>query len=261
MKISHEIPKQLFDAHREINDYPYVLAHLLMEGSQFFDHEYADFYKRTLPNYEFSILDNSLFELGYPVEKEVLHKLAQEYKPSHLIVPDHLRDADKTFESFNEYVSVYGQPLSYNLIGVIQGKDFDASVKLCENYLTSGACDIIAIPYNCESDYDVTSRPRLVDFLISNFGSNALQNRIHLLGCLNPLEYKLYSSEALLTIHSTDTSCPIVTGWNGIPLHDYGYKGDKPKEKLAENLDISLSGGQINLIKQNISIFRSYVSR
>jgi len=39
--ISHEIPKQLFPIHDIINDYPYVLGHLLN-----LDKEYAAFFIR-----------------------------------------------------------------------------------------------------------------------------------------------------------------------------------------------------------------------
>jgi len=62
--ISHEIPKALFPQHHFVNDYPYLLCHLLHFGGPHFDPAYATFYKEIVKEYEYSILDNSAFELG-----------------------------------------------------------------------------------------------------------------------------------------------------------------------------------------------------
>ena len=75
--ISHEIPKALFDRHDEVSDYPYVLGHLLS-----LDTEYADFYKQKIERAEYSILDNSAFELGKSIPMEELYELGKEYLPT-----------------------------------------------------------------------------------------------------------------------------------------------------------------------------------
>lgn len=259
IKISHEIPKTLFEVHDLINDYPYVLAHLLMKDTIHYDETYSIFYKDKLKDQEFSILDNSAFELEKPIDSYILHELGEQYNPTHVIVPDFLRETHLTIKSFQEYCDLY--PIrSYKLIGVLQGKNIEENIECCDFYLNKieDKPDIIAIPFDCESNYDVTSRVRLVDKLKERFGSQVLR-KFHLLGCLNPLEYKLYSEESRQTVFSTDTSCPIVTGWSGIELHSYGYTGNKPKDKLAENLDIPLSSEQLRLINKNIKTFRTYV--
>ena len=59
-------------------------------------------------------------------------------------------------------------------------------------------------------------------------------------------------------IYSVDTSSPIITGWNGIKYGDYGYSQGKPKEKLADSLDIELSYDQIQDIIYNVKKFKQY---
>lgn len=259
IKISHEIPKQLFNRHDLINDYPYVLAHLLMSNTKHYDRDYAEFYKEKLENRDFSILDNSAFELEKPIDGDVLHALGQEYRPTHVIVPDFLRDIKSTIESFNEYSEKY-KDRNYDLIGVLQGKSIQENIICCDLYLNQVKYkpSIIAIPFDCESNYDVTSRVRLIDELCETLGDQII-GKFHLLGLLNPLEYKLYSEKSKKAIFSVDTSCPIITGWSGIDLHKYGYTGSKPKDKLAENLDIVLDFDQLERIFNNIKTFKGYV--
>ena len=96
MLVSHEIPKQLFPSHDFISDYPYVLAHLLMEDTKHYDKEYAEFYKNKLKEEEYSILDNSCYELGDSIDYKILYELGEQYKPSHLILPDCLHEMQIT---------------------------------------------------------------------------------------------------------------------------------------------------------------------
>jgi len=231
-----------------------------MKDTKHYDSEYASFYREKLKDQKFSILDNSAFELEKPIDSVILDKLGEEYQPTHVIVPDFLRETDLTLKSFNEYANRYSDR-SYDLIGVLQGKNIEENIECCDFYLNTrpeNRPSIIAIPFDCESNYDVTSRVRLVDRLEQKFG-HRVHGKFHLLGCLNPLEYKLYNKSSRRTIFSTDTSCPIITGWSGIELHSYGYQGGKPKDKLAENLDIVLSSEQLELISKNVKTFQTYV--
>ena len=58
--ISHEVPIELFKYHGFINDYPYLLGHLLDSNSTSYNKEYADFYKDAISHFNYSILDNCL---------------------------------------------------------------------------------------------------------------------------------------------------------------------------------------------------------
>jgi len=262
--ISHEIPKQLFPIHDIINDYPYVLGHLLN-----LDKEYAAFYKKKLETARFSILDNSAFELGKSIPFEELYDLSQEYKPTHLVLPDVVNDYEKTKSNAIEYIDTYqdwhNNTLQY--IGVCQGSSFEQIAECIDLYIMKGV-DIIALPFDLikESEW-VTVRYRFLKWWIKNYYNtsndwySSRNIKFHLLGCQNPIEFALYKDNPIIQklIHSLDTSSPIINGWVGNKFLEDGLIGEKPKAKLADNLDIKLSDEQLELISYNVRKFKSYV--
>lgn len=258
VKISHEIPKQLFPFHGLINDYPYVLGHLLHQ-----DQEYADFYKEKLKSSTYSILDNSAFELGQSIPGDELYELGEEYVPTHLVLPDKVNDYQQTMENAVEYLGKYrSNTLKY--IGVCQGDTFN-QIADCIDFYTEKDVDIIALPFDLVPDSDyVTVRFRFLNWWYANrYKHTGRLHRFHLLGCQNPVEFQLYKynqAHIIKHIYSLDTSSPIINGWVGNKLGPNGLTVPKPKDKLADNLDIKLSQEQINLIFENIQTFRSYVN-
>jgi hypothetical protein len=256
--ISHEIPKALFNRHDEVSDYPYVLGHLLS-----LDTEYADFYKEKLKTAEYSILDNSAFELGKSIPMEELYELGKEYNPTHLVLPDVVNNHKQTLDNAKEYLAnfkVEGQ----QYIGVCQGDTFE-EIADCIDYYLRERVDIIALPFDLveKSDY-VTVRFRFLNWWYDNrFNMGIGKPKFHLLGCQNPVEFILINSLNIVLrnlIYSLDTSSPVINGWEGNKLGPHGLIEPKPKVKLADNLDIKLSENQIDLIFRNIKTFRSYVS-
>jgi len=88
--------------------------------------------------------------------------------------------------------------------------------------------------------------------------------KFHLLGCQNPVEFLLYKynqTHLHRYLYSLDTSSPIVNGWTGNKLGPNGLTSLKPKDKLADNLDIKLTKEQIDLIFENVKTFRTYVNK
>ena len=256
--ISHEIPKQLFPIHDIINDYPYVLGHLLN-----LDKDYADFYKKKLENAPFSILDNSAFELGKSIPFEELYQLSVEYKPTHLVLPDVVNDFKKTIDNAKEYINTFQQNTEY--IGVCQGESFE-EIAECIDFYRNRSTDIIALPFDLIKDSEwVTVRYRFLKWWIKkHYMENPEYYRdikIHLLGCQNPIEFTLYKDNVIMQklIYSLDTSSPIINGWFGNKFLEDGLITYKPKAKLADNLDIKLSEEQLELISYNIRKFKSYV--
>jgi hypothetical protein len=259
--ISHEIPKQLFPIHDIINDYPYVLGHLLN-----LDKEYAAFYKKKLETAPFSILDNSAFELGESIGFEELYNLSKEYKPTHLVLPDVVNDYERTKSNAIEYLKEYrddDDTLKY--IGVCQGDSFE-DIADCIDLYTIQKVDIIALPFDLIKDSEwVTVRFRFLKWWIKKYYNTSpgfYDNiKFHLLGCQNPIEFALFKDNPIMEklIFSLDTSSPIINGWVGNKFLEDGLVGEKPKAKLADNLDIKLNDEQLELISFNIRKFKSYV--
>jgi hypothetical protein len=277
-KISHEIPKALFQQHHFINDYPYLLAHLLHPSLQYYDKEYALFYKQIVKEYDYSILDNSAFELGDSIDLDILYTTGEEYKPTHLILPDCLHNSKITKERAENYLAKYADKSTPKFIGVIQGETLQEFLDMYEFYLELADVDIVAIPFNfytreqfaktlsfkinsedLETWYK-THRVSLVERLLKTYNYN-LPKKLHLLGCFTPNEFMFYNAEELSNINSVDTSAPIIYGWNQIifPFNGLDYNITKPKEKLAENLDIKLNNKQLNCIATNVRMFRTFL--
>lgn len=259
IRISHEIPKQLFPYHSLINDYPYVLGHLLHK-----DKEYTDFYRHALKAATYSILDNSAFELGESIPMEHLYELGKEFKPTHLVLPDKVHDHKKTLENAVEYLNKYKQD-GLDYIGVCQGDTFD-QIADCIDFYTDKNVDIIALPFDLirDSDY-ITVRFRFLNWWYANRFTYRRSGsfKFHLLGCQNPVEFQLfkYNQEHITKyLYSLDTSSPIINGWKGNLLGENGTTAEKPKDKLADNLDMKLNDEQVDLIFKNIKTFGSYVT-
>jgi len=258
IKISHEIPKALFDRHDSISDYPYVLGHLLN-----LDTEYADFYKQKLQTVDYSILDNSAFELGKSIPMEELYELGREYNPTHLVLPDVVNDHNQTLDNAKEYLARYGED-KQKLIGVCQGDTFE-QIADCIDFYMQKDVDIIALPFDLVKDSDyITVRFRFLNWWYSNrFKFTGRTPKFHLLGCQNPVEFSLFKynqKHISRFIYSLDTSSPVINGWIGNELGPHGLIVPKPKAKLADNLDITLTQDQVDLIYKNVKTFRQYVN-
>ena len=261
--ISHEIPKGLFPVHDLINDYPYVLAHLIGH-----DKEYTDFYVRKCKEATFSILDNSAFELGKSVDFEGLIEAAELVKPTHVVVPDWVNDCDKTLEFLKAFLSFlehrYGNLYSvpFKLITVIQGKNMGELYK-CLNEITyqkkkCPAIDIVAMPFDTIPGTDYHNIRYIVfQHMKAVIKDNYL--KVHLLGLQNYSEYQLYTAEDKELIWSVDSSAPIIYGWNNVKFGFGGTDVPKFKEKLADNLNIELDENQIESIVHNILQIRQII--
>lgn len=268
-KISHEVPIELFKYHNLINDYPYLLAHLLSPKFDSYNKEYADFYKETVKQYDYSILDNGAFELGDSITSEILHEIGEEYKPTHIILPDKLHDTEETRRRCIEYVYKYSQCSSPKFMAVLQGNTLDELFKLFKFYSSFPEIDMIALPFdilpnNSQGFEECDPKLLRVEVLTQLLYHNDRQNskKLHLLGCASPNEFSYYSSREFYNyFYSLDTSAPIIYGWNHIEFQERQNElvppdFIKPKDKLAENLNIKLDEDQLITIASNIRRFR-----
>lgn len=280
--ISHEIPKQLFPNHDFINDYPYILLHLCDPYGKYFDREYTEFYKELLKDSSYSIMDNSAYELGDSYDVDKVFELGQIMGGTHIIIPDSLGNMQLTKQRCIDYIEKYGNKSIPKFIAVLQGKTLEEIKELYEFYNTIDSIDIIAVPYTMlpfdswkeiyskslttkfsEENYRYAFKMHRIDVLswITAGDYKAVKKKFHLLGCLTPNEFNLYSKEQLSVIKSIDTSAPIVYGWEGVEFNKTILIKDldKPKSKLAENLDIKLGKQQLKLITRNIKQFRDSI--
>jgi hypothetical protein len=64
-------------------------------------------YRGLLPPNSLVIMDNSIIELGYPVEPDVMHKALNIVEAQIIVLPDVIRNKDKTIELACEYANTY----------------------------------------------------------------------------------------------------------------------------------------------------------
>lgn len=260
MLISHEIPKQLFPYQELLSDYPYILGHLLGK-----DADYSRFAYHQLKKAEFSILDNSAFELGASIDPENLYRLALDYTPKVLVLPDTLHDKDKTLKDSRDFYSKWNSNLTKHKVscmGVLQGDSYSELWSCMQAYLELGL-RYIALPFDCIKDSNWhTIRVQIWKQIVNDLDSATLGKvHFHFLGIENPSELLCYSEKELKFIKSIDTSSPIINGWLGNIYNDYGLVQPKPKVKLADSLDIKLSDNQVTDITHNVKKFKEYVGR
>lgn len=257
MKISHEIPIDLFQQSTVFNDYPYVLGHLIKLNSK-----YKEFYKQQLQVSDFSILDNSAFELGKSIPFEELMSVARELSPTHLVLPDTVHDKETTLRdsvSFFDEFCWELEELQITPIGVVQGNSFEDLYDCIKEYVDSGIY-YIAIPFDCIKDTDYgTIRFQFFRYLFENLGKSIMsQLQFHFLGIQNPQEMLLYSSFEKEFISSIDTSSPILHGIVGNEFSQWGTTKPKPSLKLADNLDLDITEESWKRIENNINHFKKF---
>lgn len=257
MLISHEVPKSLFKESQLFNDYPYVLGHLIKQDS-----EYRGFYKEELKKADFSILDNSAFELGKSIPFKELISVARELNPTHIVLPDTVHNKKKTIYDSVEFYDQYWlelKQLKISPIGVVQGNSFVELYECISTYIQAGIF-FIAIPFDCIKDTDYgTIRFQFFRWLIGELGHLGMRGlKFHFLGLQNPQELLLYSDLEKEYIYSIDSSSPILHGVTGTQFTKWGTNETKPKMKLADNLDIVISNSTWLTIKNNINRFKQY---
>lgn len=201
-----------------------------------------------------NILVSNCYELGQSIDTEILYQLGEEYKPSHIVIPDMYGQFKPTLELVSEYSDKFGSKSTPKFFAVVQGQNLEEYVNCFEAYLKDSFIDLIGITFR--SLKDGTTRESFLKHIFHFY--NIYPKKIHLLGCSYPNEFLNMETKLLKNVYSVDTSSPIIHGWNGNAFTPQGCIYDKPKEKLADNLNIYLDEKQVQLIYKNINHFRNY---
>lgn len=273
IKISHEVPIDLFSESITFNDYEYILVHLLDTQPQ-----YREFYKHMKRADRPSLLDCSVFELGVSYDIDAYIEKIIELQPSEYIIPDVLESQPETCKQAEQF---FQKAEKANLkkycngksIGVIQGKNYD-DIKQCHVVMDKVyKVDKLAISFDY-SYYEqivekLSTTPinkhhkwmygramtlcKLIEDDVINYNKP-----YHLLGCALPQEGLFYNYSKFRFIDSIDTSSPIVHGHLGIKYGPYGLVEKNPT-KLADIIHEKVYN--MHHIKYNIEQFRKMWSR
>jgi len=234
MLFSFEVPISYMKKFDKINDYHFILAHMLQR-----DKDYAKFYKYSS---KYKILDNGCAELGESIDFDILLKLAVDFKVNVLVLPDVWMDKKSTLRRSLNFLQILKanknnkKLKNMKFMFVVQGKTV-RELQDCINtfiinkfrwvnqfniiyglpYLTCAKiCGIIS-PNN--RDDDVTFA-RI--YLFQKLKLYTFTSGCHLLGAGFNFTQELSFMRHFKQIKTVDTSTPFVLALNNIKLDKYG---------------------------------------
>lgn len=198
MKIASIVPMKNVE-HTYCGDYAMLLAHL------------KDYYPERRNKNCYTIMDNSLIELGGAVDVETVYKAAKQCKVDEFILPDVFQNADATIYEVKKSIDwLYANHHigEFRLMAVCQGKDLREFAHCFRQLEQIPEIHCIGIPKVAATI--VCGKRHKLEFLWEGCTKD-----IHLLGCWKNLdELRQYKRPAL--IRSCDTCIPTLLSTRGI---------------------------------------------
>lgn len=277
MKINSELPNCMLDVNNQLNEYDFVLFHLYESNIQY--REYYLNQRRLYPN-RLMIFDNSAYEYyvkGETLDLHLYYEAICELCPDYYILPDVLMDKDKTVQGVSDFLQLYELGIVLNTgksqpLAVAQGITPNELLDCLDIYKALGITNI-CIPFHNRFFYkmgqvvhkDIQQHfvnvygPVLTEdhmyamgrvlFVYNNIKKISDFDYVHLLGSHCPFEKSMYGS----AIDSMDTGYPVKCAIVGEKL---GEEKCKPNVIIDEFLDKELDKETIDLINENVTIFR-----
>ena len=256
IKISHEVPFCLLEKSREFNSYDYMLPHLMDENE-----EYRNFFYESKKMGRYIVMDNSLHELGEAYNTERLIHWIDEIKPNEFIVPDVWEDYTASVVNARHWSKAI-LPEGVEMVAVVQAKSLHEAILCTQTYKDLGYKKI-AYSYGASYYHDLAPHPdkdfgkAIGRYMVINslIETKVLSqnDRVHLLGTANPIEFGLYKN--INCIESIDTSNPVMAGIEKRVYHQLGIS-PKPVANMNKYQDVSEDFIETELIEYNIRKFR-----
>ena len=255
IKVSHEVPINLLEKSKLFNDYDYCLPHLLDENE-----DYKHYFLSAGSMSRYTIMDNSLHELGKAYDTDRLMYWIQMLNPNEFIVPDVWEDMVGSVNNAKEWINVK-LPKGVEKVAVIQAKTLNEAFICTEEYKKLGYKKI-AYSYGASYYNDICPHPNKdlgkalgrLYVITTLYNQKALteNDRVHLLGCSVPQEFSWY--RGIKCIESLDTSNPIMAALEKMWYDEHGLFS-KPTANMRDNVE----GGENihpDILDWNVSMFR-----
>ena len=269
-----ELPVTMLDKNLELNQYDFVLFHLMLSNKEYRDYYFA---MRKIHPERLMILDNSGYEFFIKNQKldvDAYKKLIKELKPDYFILPDILMDKDATIDKTIRFlVHEYENTWHAKPIAVIQGNTPHEMYQCLTTYHLTGIKNI-AIPFHnsffkhyfgdfdlCfQAKYGVKETSEDMKYAVGRiaFIKNHLANLrgfeyIHLLGSHCPYEKALIQRNFDINIKSMDTGYPVKCAIEGYEL----FKEPKKPEIIIDDfMEDHLDDSVKELIIKNVTMFK-----
>ncbi len=210
MQLALECPISYAHELIPLTDFNFLLTHLVLE-----DEKYRKFYntRAHIPNIPtFTVLDNSVNELGQPCTLEQMQEAADIIKPNIIIPPDYLGDWKKSIESLEEGIDIWGKD---KIWPVIQGGSREEMWNCASILIRDMNFETICVPFDITLDrtYSIKDLAKAREGTVMDLISLNSSIQIHLLG-FNTFEeidrYKFHPKNVV----SIDTGSPYTNSRN-----------------------------------------------
>lgn len=186
-----------------------------------------DQYQKLLKGFEgTTILDNSLIELGKPIEPELLIQAAYYVKPSFAVLPDILNDSKATIDLALSAINSWAAklPTETGFMVAAQGRTFDEAAKCFTTIAQKATRHIIAgIPRIIANQ--LGTRAPLIQMLDrQNFD-------MHLLGMSDFFEDDVTCAR-MLGVMGIDSASPLRAGWENKAYVNGDTSGFRNREEF-----------------------------
>jgi len=262
VKVSHELPINMLNRSYDINDYEYCLPHLLDQNEEYKNH----FYKAKKDG-RYIIMDNSLHELGEAYDTDRLLYWIEELEPDEFIVPDVWQNKTSTLVNAKYWMKNYKLPKNTTKVAVVQAQSYGEACECYDILQFHQGYKKIAFSYGADWYAEEFPHPNpLVGKMMGRiltiskmYKSNLISksDRVHLLGCALPQEFRYYKDFPF--IESIDTSNPIIHGLEGIRYSSNGLF-TKSNTKIDKIEDIPLTRETLYDINHNLTQFKKYLN-
>jgi hypothetical protein len=223
------------------------------------DEDYKNFFYKVKKDGVYTIMDNSLHELGVAYGEDRLLYWIDELRPNEFIVPDVWQDTNASIVNARKWAQI-NLPKGVTKVAVVQAQNFLDAIICYQTYKDLGYKKI-AFSYGAEYYLDHSNNPNkdLAKALgrievvgrMYNIGIIQPSDRVHLLGCQVPQEFSWYKDAGF--IETIDTSNPIMATIDGI---QYGRNGLTEKPKANMNDHFYTTNIDYNLLDWNLRMFR-----
>lgn len=136
MQLSLEIPTPHLHEFLPLTDFPFALAHLVLDDNLF---NY-----RTLMKY--CLLDNGMYERGNSLEIPELLEAAKLVDPVAVIAPDWMDDMTRTVNAVVRLIDARPKDATWKVSGVVQGRNLNDRLS-CYKELQILECTPICFPF------------------------------------------------------------------------------------------------------------------
>jgi len=228
MKFSFEVPIAYMRKFDKVNDYHFMLAHMLLK-----DKDYAKFFRRSRKT---KILDNGCAELGRSIDPDTLCKLVADYRVDVVVLPDVWMNGSDTL---NQSLEMLDKMLEYSenlrFMFVVQGNSY-SEFKRCASkfdeyctYRVIWSRIVLGLPYLTCAKIMSPLSPHHRDDDVTNARIYLVQNipelqryDIHLLGAGFNVSQEISFMRHLENVKTIDTSTPFILAQQGTKLDTRG---------------------------------------